>query len=346
MAFKLTDEQVKELEAFGFSSVNQIKFLAKDSADALRTIASDSSFQENSNGVPAFFTTIWTNTMIDQVVKAMTASIVGEEMQQGDWTTTNVKVPTRSFTYQNAPYGDFSLEGQSGDNYNWENRQVYKMQNNIQYGDSEVDTMATGKIDVVGSKRQSQAIGFAQDFNTIFYFGKDGMEIYGLINDPDNNPAIPSSQNAAGTSTYLKDKDPNEIYNTVLDMYTELSAENGGNITMQDKMYLILSPKLAPLFNKVTQQFLKSAKAAIAENLPNLEFVEAPQYDNIGTMQLVLDNVLGQRVVYNAFTYKFRSHGVIRERSAYVEKASAGTAGAIVAYPAGVCTMTGVSPTA
>ena len=65
-----------------------------------------------------------------------------------------------------------------------------------------------------------------------------------------------------------------------------------------------------------------------------------------GIAQLVLDNVLGQKVVLNAFTYKFRSHGVLRTLSGFEEKVSAGTAGAIVAYPAGVATMTGIGATA
>ena len=341
MATKLELSQVNELKEKGIH-IPEMRYLATDKQDVLKTIASDAGFQSPSNGVPAFLSTIWTNKVINQVLKKRQFDLVSEEFQQGDFSTTDIKLPTRSFTGKNAAYGDFSTGGQANNNYNWEDRQVYIMENNITYGDRELESMALAKIDVASDNRESAALAIQIDFNKIGFFGKDGMKITGLINNPENNPAIPSPSNGATVpSTKFADKDPNQIYESVLEMFAELADNNGGNVSENDKMYFLISPKNMVYLNKVTAQFLKSAKSALMENFPNMEIIPASEYST-GICQLVLDNVLGQRVVYNAFTYKFRSHGVLRLRSGYEEKVSAGTAGAIVAYPAGVATMTGI----
>jgi hypothetical protein len=57
---------------------------------------------------------------------------------------------------------------------------------------------------------------------------------------------------------------------------------------------------------------------------------------------VLADEILGQPVVEFGYTDKYYAHEIVRSLSAWEQKISAGTYGAIVQLPFAIATMTGV----
>ena len=104
------------------------------------TLDSDPFFNNPNNAVLAYQTSAYLNTFIRQVVQKLAFNELAKDLQQGDFATENMIIPTiarQGFTSQ---YDDYTVAGQAGFTPNFPNRNVYRLQTTVQYGDLEVAT--------------------------------------------------------------------------------------------------------------------------------------------------------------------------------------------------------------
>ena len=303
-------------------------------------------FNPTSNGVPSIYTTIYVNTIIDQLLPQRGYFEIAAPMQQGDWTTERAEFPVRAISGGMSPYDDFSNKGQSGANFTWVPRDVYRAETTIQYGDLETAVMDSAKLDLVGSKRGAIAQNIAIMFNRMGFFGNVNTtgqfisKTYGLLNDPQLNPSIPVNNGAAG-SPYWNLKEPQEIYNDVVSAMAALENQTGNQIHPDDP-YVLACDGFSNIQLNRANQYGTTALKLLKENFKNLRMVVAPEYKTILGFQLIVEEIGGQKVVHDLFTYKYRSHGVMRYDSWFNEKVSCGSGGAAITLPAGIVTCTGI----
>ncbi len=91
-----------------------------------------------SSGVPSWFTTIWTNKMIKQLLQTRPFFAMTHEFQQGMFGTTNIKIPTVAFTGNAVPYADHSGRGSTGINVDWVDRETVTLEQVITYGEDPI----------------------------------------------------------------------------------------------------------------------------------------------------------------------------------------------------------------
>lgn len=305
-------------------------------------------FNIGSTGVPYQFLTSYVKKPIKQILMKRAYSEIGQEMQQGNFATNNVMIPVQGLVNEVAAYDDYSTTGMSDVNNTYPQRDIYRGQTVIQYGDLEVEATAEGKIDIIGSKRYSaaQAIAIAQ--NKLFFVGNvnsSGQFIsktYGLLNDPGLNPSLPAPNGNWSLANALN------IYNDFLYAFQQLVTQMGNNVDQRARMKFVTSGQAFTYINAVTTLGI-SVSAMIKNAFPNVEFITAPEYltlasgtDALGGFQLILEDAIDEGAAADLFTYKYRGHGTVRQASSFIEKVSFGSGGCAVLAPLAIVTITGL----
>lgn len=333
-----------------------VKYIAEDkmSYGMLAKQIADSDFYAPSSGVPAWMTTIWTQRYIEQLLTKTAFKEVSSPFKQGDFETNSVTLPTVEYTGETAPYGDYSLAGQSGYNAKFPERDVYRFQTLIQWGALEVATMALAKLNAVAVKHEAAAKRIAQDFDIFGFLGVAGTNIYGLLNNPDLASAIVVPASAANpASSKWKYKTPNEIIDDVSLGVEDVISRSGGQVTQMSKMRLVAAPQdLQYLSTKATQAFLKPAIEFLKSAFPNMDITASTRYvvgsgqgtgANGNKAQIIIEpDTAMMPNVNDMFTFQYMSFGVVKRESYFSEKAAAGTAGCFLAYPFAMSTLAGV----
>ena len=271
---------------------------------------------------------------------------IGEPMQYGNFASTTAQYGLIALNGGVEPYSDFSGTQVSDFNATFPTRSVFRGQSLIQYGELEVATMSEAKIDAISKKQYSAAMAIAIAQNKLFFFGNltaGGAfinQIFGLLNDPQLNPAVTVQMGASGQTTWpLKSQSPygaQDIANDVLvQAFAIMQTQMGGNISLTDEFLLCMSTKASAYLN-ATNQFGLNAAEIIKNTMPNIKFVYAPEYQNVngGSFQLIAAKSIGENLVKDLFTYKARGHGMYRSSStSFTEKWSFGSSGcAILMY--------------
>lgn len=302
----------------------------------------------SSTGVPFQFLTEYAKKPIKQILMKRAYTQIGKEMQMGNFATQNVLIPVEGLVNEVAVYDDYSTTGTSDVNNTYPQRDIYRGQTVIQYGDLEVEATAEAKIDIIGSKRYSaaQAIAIAQ--NKLFFVGNvnsSGQFIsktYGVLNDPGLNPSLPAPNGNWSLANALN------IYNDFLYAFQQLVTQMGNNVDQRAKMKFATSGQAYVYINAVTTLGI-SVAAMIKGAFPNVEFITAPEYltlasgsDALGGFQLILEDAIDEGAVVDLFSYKYRGHGTVRQASSFIEKVSFGSGGCGTFAPLAVVTITGL----
>jgi hypothetical protein len=295
-------------------------------------------------GIPAFLSTYIDPKLIEILVAPMKAAeIVGEEVKKGDWTTDTAMFPVVESTGETSSYGDYSNNGVAGANTNFPQRQSYHYQVITQWGEKELAKAALAKIDWANRVNIASVLTLNKFQNKTYFYGVAGLQNYGLLNDPNLYAPI-APTNEGGNITWAN-KDALGIYADILALFTQLQAQTGNTslVEMDAKMTLALSSGAIVNLGKVTQ-FNVNVKTTIKDNFPNLRIMTAPEYSTAAgnLVQLIVDEVEGQRTVEVAFTEKLRAHPIVIEMSAFKQKKSQGTFGSIVYRPMFIAAMLGV----
>jgi hypothetical protein len=296
-------------------------------------------------GIPAFLSTYIDPKLIEILVAPMKAAeIVGEEVKKGDWTTDTAMFPVVESTGETSSYGDYSNNGVAGANTNFPQRQSYHYQVITQWGEKELAKAALAKIDWANRVNIASVLTLNKFQNKTYFYGVAGLQNYGLLNDPSLYAPIAPTVETGGLITW-NDKDALGIYADILQLFKQLQIQTGNTslVEMDAKMTLALSSGVAPNLGKVTQ-YNVNVRTMIKDNFPNLRIETAPEYSTAAgnLVQMFVDEVEGQRTVDVAFTEKLRAHPIVIEMSAFRQKKSQGTFGAIVYRPMFIAAMLGV----
>jgi hypothetical protein len=303
----------------------------------------------SNSGIPAFLSTYIDPNVIEFLIAPNKATeIVGQETKKGDWTMETSMFPIVEYTGMVSSYGDYSETGIGGANTNWVQRQSYTYQITVEYGEREIEKMGLARLNWANEKRAGAISTLNKFQNKTYFYGVNGLANYGLLNDPSLFAPI-APINVGGLVTWAqKATDPNGaiyVYNDIKAVYGQLVSQAEGNVEldMASPLTLAMSPA-AQVYLTLTTQYNVNVQDMLKKNFPKMKIETAPEYD-LGTnghfMQLIADDMRGQRTATTAFTEKLRSHPIIIRESSFRQKLSQGSWGTILFRPFLISSMVG-----
>ena len=345
-------ELLEFYEKKGIHFKNRIPVLVKDNDTFRQTVMDNDTYTYNpqSNGVLPWQLMINANKIVDQILLKRAYTKVSESFQQGGFATPIIQFTTRSFNGDMELYDDFSATQKSDINVTFPILDVVRLQTVIQYGDLEVEELSFAKIDAIASKENSAATIMSIAQNKLFFYGNLNTagafitKTFGLINNPQLNASIPIT-NGSGANPLWSDKaqrgaSQDIVNDVVVTAFNALQIQVGGNVSKDDKLLLIVSSYQAGTLDS-TNNFGLTPLAQIKKTLPNLEIEYVPEYQSAHVFQLIAVNVIGENVIKDLFTYKYRGHGIVRDLSAMKQKLSFGSGGCGLLAPLAVVTLSG-----
>lgn len=289
-------------------------------------------------GIPAFLANLIDPEIIRIMTTPMRAAEIYGETKKGDWTLLSVQFPTVEPVGQVTSYGDWNQGGNTRANVNWLARQSYHFQTTSRWGERELDMYGEARIQYKQEIDGAGALVINKFHNLAYFFGIANLQNYGALNDP--ALAAPIAPTAAWSTL-----DANGIYEDIRRLFQALQTVLKGNVKMDSKMTLAMSPELEVYLAK-TNQYNVNVADLLKKNFPNLKIETAPEFSNVNNagelMQLFVEALDGIKTTYTAFTEKLRAHPVIQGLSGWEQKKSAGTWGYINRRPVALVQMQGM----
>lgn len=300
--------------------------LAMDAQPGLTTVGN--------SGIPAWMLNYVDPQLIEIILQPTKAAEVFGEMKKGDWTTETATFMTVEPTGEVSSYGDYNNNGVSGVNVNFPQRQSYHYQVFTRWGEREVARAGEAKIDYVARVNEASVNALNRFQNKTYLFGVKGLQNYGVLNDP----SLPATTTAAKT---WANSTGEEVYESIRKLFQTLLKQTGGKIDMNTPLLLVCSPTASVDLTK-TNQYNVNVIDQLEKNFPNLRVETIPEYSATSgeTVQLIVEELDGQRTLDCAFTEKMRAHNMVLEASSIKQKKSQGTWGAIIYRPFCIATMT------
>lgn len=337
-------EQLDVMKQYGiiFDTGSPIRgILANDSIDQL---ANDAAMVTAANsGVPVEFTSYIDPMVIPILTATRGAREIFGEAKKGDWTTSYARFQTSEITGEVEAYTDYGQGGASDVNPTFPVRTQYIYQTNIRYGDREVDVASRARLQLAADKQRAAATVIDIASNKFALYGVAGLEIYGLLNDP-NLPATISPVPNAAKKTSWAEKSTKEIYEDVLYLFSKMADRGAGHIDANTELVLATSPATQVQLGKATD-FNISARQMLETYFPKIRFVALPELatETSGTsILLVAPTIEGLPTAQIGFSEKFRAMRLIPESSSFHQKFVGSSYGTIIYRPFAIGKMTGV----
>lgn len=301
-------------------------------------------------GIPAYLTNYMDPDLIKILVSPMRAAEILGEVKKGDWLTKTATFPIVENTGETSVYGDYNENGSVGINTNFPQRQSFHYQTITQWGEKWLEEMGLAKIGAAAQLNVASAQVLNKFQNQTYFFGVSGLLLYGLLNDPNLSAALQPGAKVYGSAAHgpwitsgVVTATPNEVYNDILSMFVQLVSQGNGTIDEDTPLTLAMSP-LSRTALQSANSFNVNVEDLLAKNFPNLTIKTAPEYATTAgnLVQMIATSVEGQDTGYCAFTEKMRAHAIVVEMSAYKQKKSQGTWGAIIRQPFAISQMLGV----
>ena len=308
------------------------------------------------SAIPVIFT-----TMVDpKVFKALfapnkAAVIMGEE-RRGTWVDDTIMLPITEAEGEVSSYGDYADSGTVNTNANWPQRQAYLFQVVKQYGERELERAGLARINWVSELDYSAALMLNKFSNLTYFFGVQGLQNYGLLNDPHLNASLTPATKAWGGTTWYNGTNiaatANEIYLDIENTFAQLVTQTAGLVNRETPMVLALSPSSEAALT-ATNSFNVNVSDLLKKNFPNLKVENAVQYGVLSAtnpqgvaagnfMQLIAKEVEGMETGYCSFNEKMRAHKLIPMMSSFKQKVSGGSWGCILRITATIASMVGI----
>lgn len=343
----LFPSELAELNRLGFIMPQARGMIANAllATDAMALDAQPTLSTSANAGIPAFMSA-WVDPALIKVAFApMRAAELLGEVRKGDWVTRTAIFPMLETTGEISSYGDWNANGQVSLNPSYPERQSYHYQVFLSWGEMELALAGQARLQWVASLREAAALKLNKFQNQTYFFGVSGLRLYGYLNDPRLPAAITPAIKAAGGTTW-DTATPEERQDDVIALINQLRKQSAGLVDTETPMVLGLSPTRMGLLTR-RNSFGLSAASLLKDTYPNLRFVQAVEYGDatgstVQTMQIMAEHVDAQKTAETAFTEKLRAHAVVTDASAWKQKLSQGTWGAIIYMPAGIATMTGL----
>lgn len=336
----------------GFKNNNRGYSIAMDMAiDAQPSLVTDPNA-----GIPWYLTNYFDPDVLRVVFAPVEAANIYGEEKKGNWTTNVATFITVEHDGEVSSYGDYANNGMTNANTNFPQRQNYRFQTIKKYGELELETAGEARINWVSELDQSAANNMNRFANFSYFFGIQGLQNYGAVNDPNLpaslSPAIKSYGGTAWFSGSTLVATPTEVYNDILAVYTNLVVNTKGNVKDNTPCVLALAPQSYTAL-KGTNSFGIRVRQLLEDGFEKLEIKSATQFGAVSAsnpqgiaagnmMQMFAKELEGQRTSYCAFSEKMRSHPIIRELSAFAQKTSGGTFGTIIRIPIAFSSMVGI----
>lgn len=284
---------------------------------------------QSSAGIPAWLANMVDPETIRVLMTPMKAAETFGEEKKGDWTTKTMTFSVIESTGMVAAYGDYSNNGNAGVNLNFVPRQSFLYQVITNYGELEAESMGLANVSMSSELDTASILTLNKFQNKTYLYGVGGMMNFGVLNDP-NLPA-PITAPAHWNSDAV---DGGAVYADIAKLFAQLITQTGGIVDMNTKMTLIMSPALSVALTK-TNQYNVNVTDQLSKNFPNLTVVVIPEYSTPAgeVLQLIVEEVDGQKTVIGAYNEKLRQHAIVRDLSSFKQKKSQGTWGAIVRRP-------------
>lgn len=297
------------------------------------------------SAVPVIFTTMVDPKIFKAIFAPNKAAIIMGEERRGTWVDDTIMLPVTEAAGEVSTYGDYAENGTATSNANWPQRQSYIYQVNKQYGERELERAGLARINWVAELDYSAALALNKFSNLSYFFGINGLQNYGLLNDPHLNASLtPALKAWGGTSWYNGSGQivatANEIYADIENLFAQVVSQTAGNVNRESAMVLAMSPQSEAALT-TTNSFNVNVSDLLKKNFPNLKVENAVQYGALSAsnpqgvsggnfMQLIAKEIDGQETGFCAFNEKMRAHKLIPTTSAYKQKVSAGTWGCIL----------------
>lgn len=277
-------------------------------------------------GILSLFTTYVDPRVIEILVEPMKAAQIFGETKKGSWTDDFLQFPIAESTGETSSYDDFSENGMSGTNVNWETRDTYYYQTIIELGEREVERAGAAKLDWVSRKQISAALTLNKFQNKTYFNGVAGLRNWGILNDPSLLASITLPTWVGG--------DGQVVYDGIAQLYGQLVEQTAGLIDRNSPFILLLSPQAEAAFTR-TNMYNVNVSDQIKKNFPNMEVQTAPEMstDAGEAIKLIVKNYEGVDTVEPTFTEKMRVHPMVLGLSSWRQKRSQGTVGTIIYLP-------------
>lgn len=322
--------------------------LAQDAMPTITTAAN--------SGVPAFLTTLIDPKPFKILFAPNKGAKILGEVKKGTWVDTTAMFPVIEHTGEVSSYGDDNENGHTGANTNWPQRQAYLFQTIKNYGDRELDMAGLARINWASEIDVSASTVLAKFSNLSYFYGIAGLENYGLLNTPNLPASLTPATKAAGGVGWFNNgavnATANEVYDDLVAMFHDLVNRNAGLVDSESKLVVAMDPASAVAL-KFTNSFNVNVMTLLKDNFENIRFETAVQYGAKSVanpqgvvggnfVQMIAEEIEGQETGYCAFNEKMRAHPLIRQLSAYKQKITAGTWGAVIRMPVAFSSMLGV----
>jgi len=320
---------------FGESLAQQQLLTVQMAMDAMAMDAPLSSLELNpSGGIPWFFANWVDPKIIPVLLSPMMGAVIAGEVMKGDWTTETAMFLTAGSVGESSAYGDYSESGSTNVNVNFPQRQNFVFQAFLQYGEREVARAGLAKLDWISLQQQSNAMRLMKDLNEMYFFGISNLVNYGLLNDPSLPPALTAAFPWLTSSSATA----NTMYQDVVRMFVQLQQNSGGVVKQDTPMVLAMSPTQAMALSNITQYNTNSVIMLLKQNYPRLRLETAVEYGppvnaSGQLMQLIAEDVEGQRTVEAAFSSKLMAHQMVVGSSSWRQKRSSSGFGTVVYRP-------------
>ena len=344
-------ESVSQKWGINFMGVDaQLQATEKERGGRLAMDAQPQLVTVSNSGIPAFLSTYIDPKVIEVLVAPMKATeIVGEETKKGDWTLETAMFPIVESTGMVSSYGDYAESGIAGANVNWVQRQSYTYQVITQWGERELEKMGLARIDWANRQRIASVLTLNKFQNKSYFFGIAGIANYGLLNDPSlSAPIAPIPDGTLITWAQKATDIPGgaiAVYNDIKALYGQLVAQANGlvELDMASPMTLAMSPE-SQVYLTLTNTYNVNVQDMLKKNFPKMKIETAPEYQTASgnLVQLIADEMQGQRTATTAFTEKLRAHPIKIELSSFKQKNSQGTWGTILFRPFLIVSLLGV----
>ena len=335
--------------AVGFFPYEMVdgKIVLKDVSS--RQLAADAAMSTQPNiGAPAVLYTYVDPRIIDVLFGVTNASEFFAKTKIGDFKDDYATFVVEEIEGQVSPYNDFADGVASDVNYNFPVRQNFRYQTTLKWGDLESEKLSAAKVNIVARKQMAAAQIIARAENTFPLYGVSGVETYGMLNDPNIPETItPISVNSKSTWADKSAADPNGtanlVFNDVNKLWQNLTANNGGHLSVNSPIVLGISNKMIGYLTQ-PNQYGKTAKVMLEENYPNIKIVQLPELStDAGEMlYMTVTDLYGEETGLCAFSRAYQLGRLVPELSSFRQKASAGTFGCVIRRPSLVATMTGI----
>lgn len=317
------------------------RYIAMDAAYPLVTTAN--------SGIPAMLSTYIDPKLINVLVAPIKAAeVAGGESKFGDWNLRTAVFKMVESTGEVTSYGDYNNSGTTGVNVQFPQRQSYHYQTITQWGERELSEMGLASIDLASQKNIASVLTINKYQNQTYLYGVSGLQNYGILNDPALPADIAPNTKAAGGTAWIDNTGavkatPLEVQQDIMKLFWTLQKRNQGLIDNDTAMTLAMSPQSAVALG-INNEFGNSVLFYLKETYPNMRIVKVPEYATAAgqKVQLIADEIEGQKTMECKFTEKMRAHPIITELSSFKQKKSAGTWGTVIYRPTFVQGMIGV----